>query len=86
MFGTPQLVAQLERVAELERMNAESAGQLLVTANACDQPSGEDEIATLKAQVVALSEEKLEVEWKLARERQKTKARKNEAKERRQIV
>ena len=31
-----------------------------------------------------MSEEKLEVEWKLARERQKTKARKNEAKERRQ--
>ena len=73
----------LERIAELERMNADLKGQLLITTDA-DNHSSRDQIATLKSEMAALSEGKLQAEWKLAREMQKSKKRKDDAKERRQ--
>ena len=62
----------LGRVLELVQMNSVLTGQL-VTASAENQ-SSRDEIGTLKSEMAALSDEKLKVEWKLAR-RQKFKGR-----------
>mmetsp|Transcript_18639 Transcript_18639/g.44859 ORF Transcript_18639/g.44859 Transcript_18639/m.44859 type:complete len:882 (+) Transcript_18639:153-2798(+) len=52
--------------------------------NEGDKSSQDEVITTLKSQVEALAEEKLHLEWKLAREAKKSKQRKDQAKERRQ--
>jgi len=72
----------LKRVAELERMNADLTGQL-ITADLKNQ-SSQDEIATLKSEMEALSEAKSEVEKKLEKEIQRALRRKEESKLRRQ--
>lgn len=82
----------LERVAELERLNADLRGQLEKNnrskndypSNAHDEnPSKEETIASLKSEVESLKEEKLQVEWRLAREIEKSKKRKEDSRKKR---
>mmetsp|Transcript_9598 Transcript_9598/g.16709 ORF Transcript_9598/g.16709 Transcript_9598/m.16709 type:complete len:143 (-) Transcript_9598:173-601(-) len=68
----------LERVAELERINEDLKGQLITTD--ADNHSSQDQIATLKSEMAALSEGKMQAEWKLAREMQKSKKKKGRRK------
>lgn len=88
--NTETIAKLTNRVAELERTNEDLVSQLSAATTASPTAldvaaapaSHEEEIASLKSTIETLSEEKLQLEWKLRREAE----RKAGAKERRQML
>ncbi|KAL3767043.1 hypothetical protein ACHAWU_004541 [Discostella pseudostelligera] len=88
--NTETIAKLTNRVAELERTNEDLASQLSAATTASTialdvaaaTASHEEEIASLKSTIETLSEEKLQLEWKLRREAE----RKAGAKDRRQML
>jgi chromosome segregation ATPase len=88
--NTETIAKLINRVAELERTNEDLVSQLSAATTASTTAhdvavataSHEEEIASLKSTIETLSEEKLQLEWKLRREAE----RKAGAKERRQML
>ena len=71
----------LGRATEMEHKNSVLAEQFAVVKQ--DNQASQEEIASLKFQMEVLKEEKLQSEWRLGREKQKSQRRKDEAKDRR---
>lgn len=82
-LGNAECVIRLsDRVAELERTNEDLRGQL-VSAEKRNYAAQENDVASLKSTIEALTEDKLDLERRLNDEIQKSMERRNEAKERR---